>query len=279
MISPITTADGSLTLYSSRFDENYHSLMGAREESLKKFIEPSGIFELSGPIRILDVGFGLGYNTLTFMEEAQKLNRSYEIDALELFPETLQAALDLHGPENRAVLSSLLHSGRLQGQNGTVRIFFGDARENLSCLKAGFYHCVFLDPFSPPKNPELWTVQTFQKLSALLSDEGKIVTYSSSLSVVSALRKAGFFVGYTPPAGRKRGGLLAAKKKGAIVFPLSEKDEFMLAVSFHALPNSEKKGSSPEAIRQYRQKLSGFSKDRKFLLPHKRCLKIFDSLA
>ena len=61
----IVTNDGSVTFRSDKFDETYHSKSGAVEESFKKFAEPSKVGELakSGKIVILDICFGLGYNS------------------------------------------------------------------------------------------------------------------------------------------------------------------------------------------------------------------------
>ena len=43
----IITKDGSVTFYSEEYKESYHSVSGAIEESLKKFVEPCKIKELA----------------------------------------------------------------------------------------------------------------------------------------------------------------------------------------------------------------------------------------
>ena len=55
----IKTKDSSFTVYSDKYNECYHSVSGALEESLKKFLEPCMIRD---SMKILDIGFGLGYN-------------------------------------------------------------------------------------------------------------------------------------------------------------------------------------------------------------------------
>ncbi len=276
-ISPVPTEDGSFTFYSSYFNEHYHSLKGAQEESYKKFILPAQLEFYPNPVHVLDIGFGLGYNSLTLIQEAQKINKPYKIHALELFPEVLELGLKVHSKENQTILTQLINQKKYLSQKSSIEIFFGDARKNLKNLPCYFYHCVFLDPFSPPKNPELWSIETFNQLFKLLHPKGKILTYSSALSVISGFKKAGFFVGYTPPVKRQRGGLMACKEKEQVLFPLSEKDEFLLATSFHGLPNSQKKGEKAQEIKDYREKLSSFVKNKGFLLPHKKCLKLYQS--
>jgi len=65
LIEKILTNDGTATLYSKEFDESYHSKKdGALRESLEKHIIPAFKFSKDrDEITILDICFGLGYNT------------------------------------------------------------------------------------------------------------------------------------------------------------------------------------------------------------------------
>ncbi len=67
LIEKILTNDGTATLYSKEFDESYHSQKdGALRESLEKHIIPAFKFSKDrDEITILDICFGLGYNTLS----------------------------------------------------------------------------------------------------------------------------------------------------------------------------------------------------------------------
>jgi len=271
----IATKDGTKTFFSEEFQENYHSLIGAQTESLRKFILPSKILE-KNEISLIDIGFGLGYNSLALIESARKKGVKVSIKAFELYEKTVSSAVTIHNPENQNILRSLLKTGTYQEDGIDVEIFWGDAREKILKLPHAFADCVFLDPFSPPKNPELWTVEFFRKLSSKLNSKGKILTYSSSLAVIKALTKNGFFVGYTEPIGRKRGGLLASKKGDEILFPLSETDLFLLNVSAHSIPNYDKNFWDKNQIQAYREKLTDFSKKNQWLLPHKKSIKILE---
>ena len=73
----IITADGSATFYNPDYDDIYHSKSGALDESFGKFVKPCCIAELAGSqdsISILDVCFGLGYNSCAAMDAALKVN-------------------------------------------------------------------------------------------------------------------------------------------------------------------------------------------------------------
>ncbi len=56
-ITVVKTQDGSHTLFSSEFNEHYHSVFGAIQESQHVFIK-NGIQQIDkNPIRVFEVGF------------------------------------------------------------------------------------------------------------------------------------------------------------------------------------------------------------------------------
>ena len=64
------TQDGSIGLYSYADDDVYHSKFGALTEAWDKFIIPSNIdkkINQVNTIRVLDVCYGIGYNTKALM--------------------------------------------------------------------------------------------------------------------------------------------------------------------------------------------------------------------
>ena len=62
----IITADNTETFLNEEVGESYHSQTGAVEEALNKYAVPCKIKELAkiGSIKILDVCFGMGYNSV-----------------------------------------------------------------------------------------------------------------------------------------------------------------------------------------------------------------------
>lgn len=61
------TQDGSIGLYDKALDEIFHSKFGAKKEAFEKFIEPS-LFISNKPLKILDICYGIGYNTKCALE-------------------------------------------------------------------------------------------------------------------------------------------------------------------------------------------------------------------
>ena len=87
-ISFIHTKDGSTGLYNSSVDDIYHSVFGAKEEAEEKFIKPLSFeknFYNKKQIKVLDICYGIGYNTKAFLKkiiQTQYKGKIY-IDALE----------------------------------------------------------------------------------------------------------------------------------------------------------------------------------------------------
>ena len=69
---PYMTNDYSVGLYSKSTDDIYHSAFGALSEAYEKFILPANlknIFNKTNNIKILDICYGIGYNTKAFLNE------------------------------------------------------------------------------------------------------------------------------------------------------------------------------------------------------------------
>ena len=67
---PYFTNDGSVGLFSPADDDIYHSTYGALTEAYEKFILPAEFekfFQKNSEIKILDICFGIGYNTKSFL--------------------------------------------------------------------------------------------------------------------------------------------------------------------------------------------------------------------
>jgi tRNA U34 5-methylaminomethyl-2-thiouridine-forming methyltransferase MnmC len=212
-VKKITTQDGSTTFYSEQYEQTYHSVSGAMEEAQKKFIEQSEIAKraASGNIRILDIGFGLGYKSLLAIYFAKKENPDCKIKIValekdenilktevEVFPH-LQSSYELL---RYLVGKSLRAKECAQKQNVAFELVFGDAVETIKTLKDSF-DIVFLDPFSPKKNPELWTLDFFKDIHKLMSDDAVLTTYSCASIVRKNLKEAGFKVADGPCVGRR----------------------------------------------------------------------------
>ena len=87
------------------------------------------------------------------------------------------------------------------------------------------YDLIFLDAFTPSKCPCLWSYEFFKELYKRLDSDGRLLTYSTSASVRSAMLAAGFFIGNIfNERENKYTGTIATKNKKLIKYPLSEFD-------------------------------------------------------
>ena len=69
-LHPYFTNDGSVGLFSPEADDIYHSTYGALAEAYEKFVLPAELekfFENHSEIKVLDICYGIGYNTKSFL--------------------------------------------------------------------------------------------------------------------------------------------------------------------------------------------------------------------
>lgn len=216
----LPTDDGSVTFWNPLFKEHYHSKVGALTEAVGKFVEPARLAGrlANGDLRLLDVCFGLGYNTLAACQVAEETRKGrLTVAALEIDAGVVAAAARAmrtphHSPFDwRRCLEHLAADGHWEAPRSAIQLVLGDARAKLEqAAAAGRFDVVFLDAFSTQRNAELWTLDFFRQLKNAMSANAVLLTYCAALPVRSALIQAGFLVGETTPVGRQRGGTLAA---------------------------------------------------------------------
>ena len=76
---PYFTNDGSVGLYSENFDDIYHSASGALTEAYEKFVYPIDwdVLLKHDNIKILDICYGIGYNTKSFLNYIFENKKNY----------------------------------------------------------------------------------------------------------------------------------------------------------------------------------------------------------
>lgn len=187
----VITNDGSNTLYSKEFDQNYHSQKeGALNESLSKHIIPSLTYHKDKKeLNILDICFGLGYNTLAtlYYIKKNKLDIKVNIFSPEFDKELLLSLKDFNYPEEfkefENIIKTISQELYYKDENITIEIFNGDAREYLKSLdnttkETKGFDIVYQDAFSSDVNRLLWTQEYFGQIKSLLNDDAIITTYS-----------------------------------------------------------------------------------------------------
>jgi len=231
--TPQSTKDGSYTFFSDEYQEAFHSFHGAKQEAEIKFVQPTLIKEIAqkqNSIRILDICYGLGYNSAAAIEAIWQINPQCHIDlvALEISAAVPQQAI-AHNLLKKwrspipQLLTELSQTHSVKQDYFQGKLLLGDARQTIQQLENWQANAIFLDPFSPPKCPQLWTVEFIAKVVQCLAPQGRLATYSCAAAVRSALLLAGLKIGSTKGTARKSPGTVAAYIEDNLT-PLSQQE-------------------------------------------------------
>lgn len=219
-LTPKLTGDGSFTFYSAEFGECFHSHHGAYQEALGKFVQPTLLPKkaLQDQVKILDICYGLGYNTAAALETIWQINPNCQVQvyALELNPVVSRAAiaqgyLQSWSHPVQAALQALAQDLEVQSPHCQAQLLVGDARKTIKMVQDHQFlaDAIFLDPFSPPHCPQLWTVEFLREVSYCLHPQGCLATYSCAAAIRTGLIASGFHIGASPPVGRRSTGTVA----------------------------------------------------------------------
>jgi len=234
----VLTKDGSITLKSEKYNECYHSSEGAYTESLFKHVLPG--FEAAekfdyfgGEIRILDICFGLGYNTLTAVLH-KPANIKLKIFSPEFDSELVKSLKNFDYPKEfenlTPIIKEISENFYYKDENVEIEVFKGDAREYIKIVEN--IHIVYQDAFSPKVNKELWTFDYFKNITKILHNSGIITTYSVATPVRCAFYKLGMNI-YTHPYNKIRKGTIASFAK--LDFPEVDFEEKLKRVECRVL--------------------------------------------
>ena len=180
--------DGTNTLYSVEFDESYHSTKdGALHESLEKHVKPALYFSKDKTeLTILDICFGLGYNTFTtlYYIKAQGLNIKVHILSPE-FDEGLVRSLETFDfpsefEDIKTIIKAVSHDLYYEDEQFKIEILLGDARKSIPKIQKKI-DIVYQDAFSPKQNPLLWTKEWFSDIRVICKDDAILTTYSTAI--------------------------------------------------------------------------------------------------
>lgn len=205
------TEDGSHTIYVRELDESYHSIHGALQESTHVFINQGLKRVGKSPIHILELGLGTGLNLLLTLNEVRKLGIEIHYHAVEKYPLSPEEYSKLNyekviiGLPPRVIIK--MHEA-LWDQHIKLTDSFSFYKEQgdfRSMNPPGMYDLVYFDAFAPDKQPYLWSLDIFKKLSRQVNPGGILVSYTSKGSVRRALETSGFEVDRVsgPPGKRE----------------------------------------------------------------------------
>ena len=197
--SMVQSSDGSFTAYSTEYQEHYHSTKdGALQESLQKHVIPAlGAKKEKKELNILDICFGLGFNTLATLHYIEQEGLDCK---LKIYSPELDSALVVSLPhfaypkefeKYRDLLTELVQTGSYSDEVFDLELFVGDARAYIKRFEDHF-DIVYQDAFSPATNPVLWTREYFADIAKAMKSDGVLTTYSIALSTRLALHENGF---------------------------------------------------------------------------------------
>ncbi len=225
---PIVTEDGTVTLYSAEYGQAYHSTQdGALTESLAKHVIPAlHLQQGKAHVNILDINYGLGYNTLATLYYIRKHNLDVTVHILS--PELDEAlvrslkAFDYPSEfdEMKAVIEAISYNLHYEDEQFTIEVMIGDARKTIKKLLTPHsslltdnietrFDIVYQDAFSPKANPLLWTREWFADLGALCADDAILTTYSVAAATRMGLHENGCEL-YTYRSEKTRRSLIAS---------------------------------------------------------------------
>ena len=204
------TEDGSTTLKLTEFDEQFHSIHGAINESIHIYINAGFNFLVEREaLKILEVGFGTGLNALLTLQNTGA--RKIEYHAIEAYPlkeeEYKQLNYNLFiDNELKNIHSKIMQfdEGKWMNINSNFKLKVSVAKIEEIYLESDKYDLVYFDAFGPAVQPELWSEKVFEKIYHSMTKNSILVTYCSKGAVKRSLKKVGFEVlGLPGPIGKR----------------------------------------------------------------------------
>lgn len=243
-------ADG--TPRSAAYDDVYHAAAGALEQADHVFLAGNDLpraWQGRRQFVVLETGFGLGLNFLAtwraWRQDAHRCERLHFV-SVERHPVRADDLARLHQrwPELAELSAAMLrdwpppvpglHRLHFDGGAVTLTLGLGDATillPNLSLTADALY----LDGFSPAKNPDLWSARIAHALARLCRPGTTLATWTVAAAVRDHLSRAGFALerrdGFAskrdmlvgrlagqapqPPAGHRRIAVIGAGAAGS----------------------------------------------------------------
>lgn len=210
--------------FNPRFGDRYRSELGGLEQARNVFLAGCGLPAAWGgqaQWRVLETGFGLGLNFLVTWAawKADPLRpKLLHFVSTEAYPASADDVLrsaadhaDLHplAMQLRAQLWGLLpgfHRLVFEGGHVLLTLCIGDAK---AMLRQQHFEAdsVYLDGFSPSKNPDIWDIYTLKAVARCCRRGTRMATWTIARSVRDALSQCGFVVQKTPGTPPKRDNL------------------------------------------------------------------------
>ena len=231
--------NGSWGVYSVADAEMMHPGLGPAREAEALYVRqlriPARAASVGQPFVIWDVGLGAAANAVAAIQACREISTEMHIVSFDFTVAPLLFALqhDDHLDYLRADAASvreLASEGKTQFTASALQVqwqlHLGDFCTLLRREGAASFpkpHAIFFDPFSPAKNPAMWSEELFGAIFRLLDETRPcaLATYSRSTMIRAALLLAGFFVGSGQSSGQNEETTVAANVRNLIDEPLN----------------------------------------------------------
>ncbi len=217
------TDDG--TPYAPMYDDVYHSRAGAIAQARHVFLAGNDLparWENRTSFVIVETGFGLGLNFLTTwatwleLPESRRCSRLHfvSVEKHPLLKADLAKLLATYKTElPPAMITALITQWplptegfhRLEFEQGRIvlTLILGEAETVLPQLSTQT-DAIYLDGFSPTKNPDIWSDRVCQILARLSGAHTTLATWCVNGHVRRRLTAAGFDLAFAPGFAQKR---------------------------------------------------------------------------
>jgi len=237
----VRLANGVFSIRSTAERETFHPVIGPAAEAETLYVRqlslPDRVRSTREPFVVWDVGLGAAANATAVLRATEAIPCSLYVHSFDRTVEALRFALQ-HATEltylagYETTIDRLLEEdqAKIVEKQRTVhwQLHLGDF-PSLVRQSAPFRHiaphAVLFDPFSPTRNPDMWTLDLFARLFQLLDPARPcaMATYSRSTMLRVTLLVAGFYVGTGQATGEKEETTIAANTPALLRWPLDRR--------------------------------------------------------
>ena len=214
----VKTNDGSNTLFSQKYNQHFHNIKdGSLSEALNKHIIPAILLQNKIELNILDICYGLGYNTLATIYYIKKhsLDIKLNIFSVELDFELIKSLKEFIYPNEfndfKNIIDELSTKQKFTSENLNIELKIENARAYIKKFPSNFFDIVYQDAFSSSVNIELWTKEYFEDIYKISKQDVVLTTYAVSTNIRLSLYEAGFYIYENIANGKKT--TIATKQK------------------------------------------------------------------
>ena len=260
----VTLRGGERSIRSVAHGETMHIGSGPGQEALELHVRQQRLRERAGewnrpePFVIWDIGLGPAGNAITAIAELRDVTVPIEIHSFEISTEVLEFAL-LHAEELdylrgwEGAVSGLLSEG-VTFPRPNIRWVLHRGDFSRMANPAPSPSVIFFDPYSPARNSEMWSLETFRGIWGAVSDPNAptctMTNYTRSTSARVTMALAGWYLGKGVPTGEKDETTIASNRLDLLEQPLGKEWLSRVHSSTNAAPlrgrNYERGPIAPE---------------------------------